>query len=391
MSKFKVFTSESVCAGHPDKICDAISDALLDAALAQDPDSRTGIETVVGANQISLFGEIRTTAKIDFEEVVRTKVAELGYTRPDWGFSNQSPISNFIHKQSPEIAVGVDRDGAGDQGMMFGFACKETDTLMPLPIVLAHALTQSIDEARESKDLDWLRPDGKAQVTVAYENGRPVAIKKVVVAVAHDETTPTEQVRTGVIDRIIRPTVSKYGFELPAYADIVINGTGVWHIPGPESDAGLTGRKIVVDTYGGYARVGGGAFSGKDPSKVDRSGAYAARFIAKNIVAAGLADKCEVGLAYVIGKPDPLMKSIDVFGSGKTSQLEIEKFADGLLDTTVRGVVEGLDLKRPIYSQTSTYGHFGKDGLPWEEVIENEGLLVPGAGILQDARSRLPI
>ncbi len=367
-----LFTSESVCAGHPDKICDAISDAILDAALAQDPHSRTGIETVAGANRIALFGEIKTSADLNFEKIVRGKVAELGYTVPAWGFSIDSEFSNDVHRQSPEIAMGVDQAnavGAGDQGMMFGFACDETPELMPLPISLAHALTRRIDEARESGELDWLRPDGKAQVTVRYENGKPVAIEKVVAAVAHDEQTSAEQVRSDVIETVIRPVFKKYGFDLPGAEDITINGTGLWHIPGPESDAGLTGRKIVVDTYGGYARVGGGAFSGKDPSKVDRSGAYAARYIAKNIVAVGLATKCEVGLAYVIGQPLPLMQTIDCFGTATVSQEELFAFKDKLIDTSVRGIIEKLDLTQPIYGQTSAYGHFGKDGLPWERIV----------------------
>jgi S-adenosylmethionine synthetase len=363
------FTSESVCAGHPDKICDAISDAIVDAALAQDPRARTGIETVAGANQICLFGEIKTTANIDFEEIVRAKVKELGYTNPAWGFSQESSFSNDIHQQSPEIALGVDQDGAGDQGMMFGFACDETPELMPLPIALAHALTRRIDTARESGELAWLRPDGKTQVTVRYEDGKPVAIEKIVAAVAHDENVSPEQVRADVIEKIFTPVLDKYNFKLPADENVVINGTGLWHIPGPESDAGLTGRKIVVDTYGGYARVGGGAFSGKDPSKVDRSGAYAARYIAKNIVAKGLATKCEVGLAYVIGHPKPLMQTIDTFGTETVSQEELHAFKDKLIDTSVKGIIDTLDLARPIYGQTSAYGHFGKAELPWEQIV----------------------
>jgi len=363
------FTSESVCAGHPDKICDAISDAILDAALAQDPHARTGIETVAGANKIALFGEIKTTADINFEKIVREKVAQLGYTEPAWGFSTESEFSNDIHQQSPEIAIGVDADGAGDQGMMFGYACDETPELMPLPVAIAHRLTRQIDECRESGQLAWLRPDGKAQVTVRYEDGKPVGIEKVVAAVAHAEDATAELVRNDVIEHVIRPVLESYEFELPSDENIVINGTGLWHIPGPESDAGLTGRKIVVDTYGGYARVGGGAFSGKDPSKVDRSGAYAARFIAKNIVAAGLATKCEVGLAYVIGQPRPLMQTIDTFGTATVSDEELYAFKDKLIDTSVKGITDRLDLHRPIYSQTSAYGHFGKAGLPWEEVV----------------------
>ncbi|MDB5185694.1 MAG: metK [Candidatus Saccharibacteria bacterium] len=366
----RLFTSESVCAGHPDKICDAISDAIVDAILAQDPHSRTGIETVAGANQISLYGETKTTAKINYEEIVRETVKRLGYTNPAWGFSQESIFSNDVHEQSPEIALGVDQDGAGDQGMMFGYACTETPELMPLPIALAHALARRIDEARESGELTWLRPDGKAQVTVRYENDKPVAIEKLVAAVAHDEETAAEQVRSDIIEHVFKPVLEHYKFDLPGDEDIIVNGTGLWHIPGPESDAGLTGRKIVVDTYGGYARVGGGAFSGKDPSKVDRSGAYAARYIAKNIVAAGLATKCEVGLAYVIGQPLPLMQTIETFGTATVSDEELYAFKDQLIDTSVKGIIEKLDLARPIYSQTSAYGHFGKENLPWEQIVK---------------------
>lgn len=363
------FTSESVCAGHPDKICDAISDAILDAALAQDPYSRTGIETVAGANRIALFGEIKTSAELNFELIARDKVRQLGYNIPEWGFSDESEFSNDVHRQSPEIAMGVDQDGAGDQGMMFGFACTETPELMPLPIAIAHALTRRIDEAREKKELAWLRPDGKAQVTVRYEGGKPVAVEKLVLALAHDEATSAEQVRADAIKSIVTPVLEHYKFDLPQDENLIINGTGLWHIPGPESDAGLTGRKIVVDTYGGYARVGGGAFSGKDPSKVDRSGAYAARYIAKNIVNAGLATKCEVGLAYVIGQPRPLMQTIETFGTATASEAELYAFKDKLIDTSVKGICDTLDLRRPIYSQTSAYGHFGKADLPWEQLV----------------------
>jgi S-adenosylmethionine synthetase len=253
--------------------------------------------------------------------------------------------------------------------MMFGYACDETKELMPAPIALAHALVQRIDEAREKKELKWLRPDGKAQVTIRYEGDKPAAIEKLVAAVAHNEATSPDQVRQDVISKIFTPVLAEFEFKLPSDDDIIINGTGLWHIPGPESDAGLTGRKIVVDGYGGYARVGGGAFSGKDPSKVDRSGAYAARFIAKNIVAAGLATRCEVGLAYVIGQPRPLMQTIETFGTATVSEAELEKFKDKLIDTSVRGIIEKLDLRRPIYSQTSAYGHFGKPNLPWEEIV----------------------
>lgn len=363
------FTSESVCAGHPDKICDAISDAIVDAALAQDANSRTGIETVAGANKIALFGEIKTAAELDFEHLAKEKIRQLGYIVPAWGFSDESEFSDDIHQQSPEIALGVDQDGAGDQGMMFGFAVDETEELMPLPIAIAHALTSRIDEVRESKQLRWLRPDGKAQVTVKYAGSRPIGIEKLVLALAHDESVSHTQVRDEAIEHILKPVLDRYGFALPTKRNIIINGTGLWHIPGPESDAGLTGRKIVVDTYGGYARVGGGAFSGKDPSKVDRSGAYAARYIAKNIVANGLATKCEVGLAYVIGQPRPLMQTIDTFGTASASDKALHAYKDKLIDTSVRGICDRLDLRRPIYSQTSAYGHFGKIDLPWEQVV----------------------
>lgn len=362
----KLFTSESVCAGHPDKIADAISDAILDAALMQDVYSRTGIETIVGANQISIFGEISSSAILHYETIARATVARLGYVNPEWGFSESSIFSDNIHQQSPEIAIGVDNDGAGDQGMMFGYACKETDSYMPLPISVAHDLTRRIDEVRESHMIDWLRPDGKAQITIRYENNLPVAVEKLVAAVAHGESVSHSTVREGVIELVFKPVLERYGLLLPNNDAMVVNGTGVWYIPGPESDAGLTGRKIVVDTYGGYARVGGGAFSGKDPSKVDRSGAYAARYIAKNIVAAGMADQCEVGLAYVIGEPKPLMQSIETFGTAMVPAVRLYAFMHELIDTSVNGIIDELDLRRPIYFDTVAYGHFGKTGLPWE-------------------------
>jgi S-adenosylmethionine synthetase len=368
--KVRLFTSESVCAGHPDKISDAISDAIVDAALAQDKNSHTAIETVVGSNRICLFGEIKTTANIDYELIARKKVNDLGYTVPEWGFSQESSFSNYIHEQSSDIAVGVDNDGAGDQGMMFGFACKDTTGFMPMPIALAHAITKRLDCARTEKELLWLRPDGKAQVTIRYENEVPVAVANLVAAVAHDEAASAAQVKQGIMSHIFEPVLQQFGFLMPKPSDIVVNGTGVWHIPGPDSDAGLTGRKIVVDGYGGYARVGGGAFSGKDPSKVDRSGAYAARYIAKNIVAHGLADKCELALAYVIGQSRPLMETIYTFDTAHVSEQELYEFKSKVIDTSVRGIIDGLDLARPIYSETVAYGHFGKPGLPWEKIIK---------------------
>jgi S-adenosylmethionine synthetase len=364
------FASESVCAGHPDKVADQISDAIVDAVLAKDPNGRTAVETLVGHDRVILAGEINTTAKIDVEAIVRREIRRLGYTNPDWGFSDMSPVDNYLHHQSPEISVGVDDFGAGDQGLMFGYACNETTELMPLPITLAHELTGAIDEARQTGVLPHLRPDGKAQVVVRYEDGVPVAVEHVTVAVPHNEQISLERVRQDIISGIVIPVLERRGFNTLA-KDIVVNGTGVWHSPGPSSDAGLTGRKIVVDGYGGYARVGGGAFSGKDPSKVDRSGAYAARYIAKNIVAAGLADKAEVALAYYIGAKEPVNFTIDTFGTGKRSRAQIERYAHNLLEPSVKEIIEQLDLRRPIYLQTAAYGHFGKPGLPWEKTVTN--------------------
>ena len=362
------FASESVCAGHPDKVADQISDAIVDEVLRQDPNGRTAVETLVANNRVVIAGEINTTAEINIELIAKQQITRLGYNDPAWGFSHLSPVENFLHQQSDEIAVGVDDFGAGDQGLMFGFACDETPEMLPLPIALAHALTKALDAARESRLLPHLRPDGKAQVVVRYEDHKPVAVEHVTIAVPHAEEISLERVRQDVYQQIVTPVLASYGFVI-GENDIVVNGTGVWHKPGPASDAGLTGRKIVVDSYGGYARVGGGAFSGKDPSKVDRSGAYAARYIAKNIVANGYAEKVEVALAYYIGAKKPVNFTIDTFGTGRKSQTKIEQFAQGLLDTSVKGIIEGLDLRRPLYLQTATYGHFGKNDLPWEKVV----------------------
>lgn len=361
------FASESVCAGHPDKIADQISDAILDAVLEQDPSGRTAVETLVGHDQVVLAGEINTTAKIDVRKIAREQIQRLGYVEPKWGFSYKSPITNHLHQQSGEIAVGVDDFGAGDQGLMFGYACRETPELMPTPIVLAHGLTRALDEARESGALPHLRPDGKAQVVVRYENGRPVAVEHVTIAVPHSEKISLERIRQDVYDAIIAPVLKRYDYSV-SVKNIVVNGTGVWHMPGPSSDAGLTGRKIVVDSYGGYARVGGGAFSGKDPSKVDRSGAYAARYIAKNIVAAGIADKAEVALAYYIGAKEPVNFTVETFGTNKKPQTTIDTFARKLLTPSVKEIIEKLDLRRPIYLPTAAYGHFGREDVPWEEL-----------------------
>jgi len=363
------FASESVCAGHPDKVADQISDAIVDAVLREDKNGRTAVETLVAHDRIVLAGEINTSASIDFESIAREEVKRLGYTKKEWGFYDKSPIENYLHQQSDEISVGVDDFGAGDQGLMFGYATNETPEYLPLPITLAHSLTRAIDDARESNSLPHLRPDGKAQVVVRYENNSPVAVEHVTIAVPHNEQISLERVREDIFKSVITPVLDKYGFYIPE-KDVVVNGTGVWHTPGPTSDAGLTGRKIVVDGYGGFARVGGGAFSGKDPSKVDRSGAYGARYIAKNIVAAGLADRVEVALAYYIGAKQPVNFTVDTFGTGRKSEKVILAYAKKLLTPSVKNIIEQLELKQPIYLKTASYGHFGKPDLPWEKIVD---------------------
>ncbi len=362
------FTSESVCAGHPDKICDQISDAILDTVLTQDPQGRTAIECLAGNNRLIIAGEIGTRAKVDFKKIARDQIRRLGYTDPKFNFTDKSPIDVFVHEQSPEIAVGVKRKGAGDQGMMFGFACDQTPQLMPMPIMIAHSLTRRIDQVREEKILPYLRPDGKSQVTVEYKNGRALRVTEVVIAVPHSEKVKLNQVKEDVYKNIVTPVLDQFGFSIKI-DNLIVNGTGVWHNGGPSSDCGLTGRKIVVDTYGGYARVGGGCFSGKEPSKVDRGGAYAARFLAKNIVANKLADKAEVRLAYFIGAKKPTMQEVETFGTAKKSRKVIISFMNKILDTSVVGILEGLDLQRPIYLPTAAYGHFGRDEFPWERIV----------------------
>jgi len=364
------FTSESVCSGHPDKICDAISDSILDAAYEADPYSRVAVETLVTKDFVVIAGEVTTTAKLDYAAIARKTICSLGYTDPHLGFTDRSQIVVKLHTQSREISQGVDQDGAGDQGMMFGYACRQTDSLMPLPIALAHDITKGIDTARESGAIPYLRPDGKAQVTVSYKNGIATILDSVVVAVPHAEAITLKELTHDLYTLVITPIIARYGFKYLA-KDLIVNGTGVWHIPGPASDTGVTGRKIVVDTYGGYARVGGGAFSGKDVTKVDRSGAYAARYLAKNIVAAGLSDECEVALAYFIGAKRPVMQEYETFGTAKVTQKVIRDFATKLLDTSVKGIIEGLDLRRPIYRATSSGGHFGRASFPWEKINQN--------------------
>lgn len=363
-----IFTSESVCSGHPDKICDQISDAIVDEVLEHDPYGKVAIETLVTKNHVTIAGEVKTLSKINFERTARREIKRLGYDDNDLNFTYLSPINLLVHEQSPEISRGVEKKGAGDQGMMFGFACDETDSFMPLPITIAHELTQKIDEAREKQILPYLRPDGKSQVTVEYKNSKPSKVQSVVLAVPHKKTVSIGQVKDDVFKRIVTPTLQKYGFKV-GKKEVILNGTGVWHFSGPAADTGVTGRKIVVDTYGGYARVGGGAFSGKDPTKVDRSGAYAARFLAKNIVAKGLADKAEVSLAYFIGAKKPVMLEVETFGTEKKSKKIIKDFIEKLLDCSVEGILEGLNLRRPIYLPTAAYGHFGRDGFPWEKIV----------------------
>lgn len=362
------FTSESVAEGHPDKICDQISDAIVDAAITVYPKSRVAVETLVTKNRVVLAGEVTCPKKLPYEEIARKTISSLGYTNPIFDFTDKSPISIYIHEQSPDIAHGVDDGGAGDQGMMFGYATRETKELMPLPIMLAHKLVEQLDAVRASKTIPYLRPDGKAEVKCAYENGTPTAVEAMVIAVPHDPKVENNDVKKEIVNHVIQPVCQLYHLSIPKI--IILNGTGKWEIGGPASDTGVTGRKIIVDTYGSFARHGGGCFSGKDPTKVDRSGAYACRYVAKNIVSAKLAEKAEVRVAYVIGKRDPIDFEIECFGTERKPMHVIETFAGKLLDFSVSGIINGLDLQRPIYQKTSVYGHFGRDGFPWERVIQ---------------------
>ncbi len=362
------FTSESVCSGHPDKICDQISDAILDQVLRQDPYGRVAVEALTTYNRVIIVGEITAKAKVNYAKIAKDLIKKLGYNNDYFGFSDKSPIEIYIHEQSPEIAVAVTKKGAGDQGMMFGYACRETKGLMPIPIVFAHKLARMLDRARESKLIPYLYPDGKTLVTFEYKDGKPSTIEKIVVAVPHKETADFQQVKADVFDKVVVPVAESFGIKTRV-EDFVLNGTGVWHKGGPAADSGLTGRKIVVDTYGGYARVGGGCFSGKDPTKVDRSGAYAARFIAKNIVANNLAEEAEVGLAYFIGAQKPTMFEIETFGTAKKSKKVINDFAKKILDCSVETILRVLNLRNPIYLPTATYGHFGRGEFPWEKLV----------------------
>ena len=368
-----IFTSESVSAGHPDKVCDQVSDAILDAALSQDRESRVAIETLVKDNQVILAGEITTGAKIDYEDVVRKTIIEIGYDRDEYGFNGHNcSISNLLGKQSQDIKQGVDESenreqGAGDQGLMFGYAENSTKELMPAPIMYAHLLVRRQAESMKNGALPWLRPDAKSQVSCIYKDNQIVGIDAVVLSTQHDNDISLTDLREAVLEKIIKPILPEKW--LTNETQYHINPTGKFEIGGPVGDAGLTGRKIIVDTYGGMARHGGGAFSGKDPSKVDRSAAYATRYVAKNIVAAGLASRCEIQVSYAIGVAEPTSISVDTFGTGRKSNQEIEQLIKKHFDLRPKGLIDMLDLKRPIYQQTASYGHFGRteDSISWEK------------------------
>jgi S-adenosylmethionine synthetase len=355
-----VFTSESVTEGHPDKIADQISDAVLDAILAADPDARVACETLVTTGMALVAGEITTSTYVHIADIVRGTIAGIGYTDANFGFDAQTcAILTTIDRQSADIALGVDRGGAGDQGMMFGYATDETPSFMPLPIVLAHRFAERLAAVRKAGDLAWLRPDGKTQVSVAYEGDRPVEVTKVVVSAQHSDMIDSKELRSGVIALVVRPVLSEAGFEVRD-ADILVNPTGRFVVGGPQGDAGLTGRKIIVDTYGGMARHGGGAFSGKDPSKVDRSAAYAMRWVAKNIVAAKLARRCEVQVAYAIGVAEPVSVMVETFGTHTVPEAALEDAVRDVFDLRPLKIIEALALRNPLYRPTAAYGHFGR-------------------------------
>jgi S-adenosylmethionine synthetase len=376
-----LFTSESVTEGHPDKIADQISDAVLDEVLRQDPRGRVGCETLVTTGLAVVSGEITTSAILDYDALVRDTIRGVGYDRAKYGFDAETcAVMCTVKRQSPDIAMGVDTGGAGDQGLMFGFACDETEELMPMPIQLAHRLTQRLAEVRKTNQVDFLRPDGKSQVTIEYRNGRPARVDCVVISTQHSEKVSTKDLQNAVLEHVIKPIVP--AAMLDHNTKYHINPTGRFVIGGPMGDAGLTGRKIIVDSYGGYSRHGGGAFSGKDPSKVDRSACYMARYIAKNVVAAGLARKAEVQLAYAIGVAEPVSVMIDAFGTATVPEERITSLVRDSFSLTPKAIIETLDLRRPIYKATAAYGHFGRSGpgFTWEKTDRADALR-KGAGL----------
>ena len=381
-----LFTSESVTEGHPDKIADQISDAVLDEVMRQDPKGRVACETLVTTGLVVVAGEITTSGHVDYDEVVRKTVHDVGYNDARYGFdSNTCAVMCTVKRQSPDIAMGVDTGGAGDQGLMFGFACDETQELMPMPIQLAHRLTQRLSEVRKSNKLSFLRPDGKSQVTIEYRDGKPVRVECVVISTQHSDEVSTEELRSAVMEHVIKPIVPAN--MLDAKTKFHINPTGRFVIGGPMGDAGLTGRKIIVDTYGGYSRHGGGAFSGKDPSKVDRSACYMARYIAKNIVAAGLASRAEVQLAYAIGVAEPVSVMVDTFGTATIPEEKITQVVRENFSLTPKAIIETLDLRRPVYKPTAAYGHFGRtgSGFTWERTDRAEALRkAAGSGVVAE-------
>jgi len=370
-----LFTSESVTEGHPDKIADQISDAILDAVLAEDPLGRVACETLVTTGLAMISGEITTKTYVDFPSIVRNTIREIGYTRAKYGFDSETcAVISSIDPQSPDIAQGVDTGGAGDQGLMFGFACRETAELMPLPITLAHKLVRRLSEVRKTNDLDFLRPDGKSQVTIEYDGKRPVRASAIVISTQHSPTVSNRDLRDAIIEKVIKPVVPAELLDKDTVYHI--NPTGRFVVGGPQGDTGLTGRKIIVDTYGGRGRHGGGAFSGKDPTKVDRSACYMARYIAKNVVASGLADEVEVQLAYAIGVADPVSVYVDTFGTAKIEEAKISELVREYFKMTPRGIIESLNLRRPIFKKTAAYGHFGRNEseFTWEATDKAEAL-----------------